>query len=262
MSRTFTPYERTHLARHGISEQLLTDSGTIPVEYVTGHVDFAGLTFAVTPEVLIPRVESEELVVMASEWAQELAQQLQTPVTIADVGTGSGALGLSIWHDLTQKKVPHTVWLSDVSPAALAVAIENQRRLQQVVALAEGLHPQPVTFLESDLLTAYPPTWKADVIVANLPYIPESRLRHLPESVRTHEPLQALNGGHDGLRLISQLLDQAHHRLHAHGTLFLEVDDTHTQRALSQLHPGWDLTLLMDQSGRNRFAMAQPLPIA
>jgi release factor glutamine methyltransferase len=261
MARTLTPYERTHLARYGVSEQAVTDQH-IPVEYVTRAVTFGGLELTVTPDVLIPRVETEELVELVVAHVQAKATHLSSVPVIADVGTGSGAIGLSIWHHLNQQRIAHQLWLSDLSPAAVKVATDNYHQLQNRYSVSKqetlpSASTAPVTILESNLLAAFPEGWRAHIIVANLPYIPHSRLAHLPVSVVQHEPLLALDGGADGLRLIKQLLEQARTRLHPDGTVFLEIDDTHTQRALEQLETGWEVTVLSDQAGRNRFAIAR-----
>lgn len=258
MPREFSPYERTHLARYNVPHHQLLFAGSTPVEYLSGWVEFGGLEFEVSPDVLIPRVDSEELVRLAVTHLHELSDHHEHPLMIADVGTGSGALGLSIWHQLNQLGVKHTLLASDISALATAVATRNHQRLSAQAHLKTAQPQGPVAIFTSDLLDKYPTDWRGDVIVANLPYIPQSRLAHLPSSVRHHEPPLALDGGTDGLRLIARLLNQARSHIQPHGLLLLEIDDTHTQRALNHLHPDWEITILTDHSGRNRYAIAQP----
>ncbi len=191
------------------------------MEYVTGHVEFRDLDFLVNPSVLIPRLESEKLVQLALEHVQ--TQVLEHPA-IADIGTGSGCLGLSLASALQKQQTPYTLYLSDISPSALSTAREN----------AERLLPSPVNlfFQESDLLDNYPHV-KFDIILANLPYIPSDNIPALPHSVKDFEPLSALDGGHDGAVFINRLLKQIPHFLSTKGVALFEIDDTQTINTFS-----------------------------
>lgn len=169
-----------------------------PLAYIRGWQEFYGRRFHVTPDVLIPRPESETII--------ELLKQLSAPLsgTLIDVGTGSGALGITI-----QKEFPKLqVALSDISPAALKVAERNSQELQAKISL-----------VQSDLLQATP---HADIIVANLPYVDPTWQRS-PET--QFEPALALFAKDAGLELIFRLIEQAASaKLASHGFLFLEAD--------------------------------------
>lgn len=146
-----------------------------PVQYVIGHAAFYGLELAVTPDVLIPRPETEEVV----EQALGLLRTAEAP-WVLDVGTGSGAIALAVKHERPDAEVLAV----DVSPGALAVAAGNAERL--------GLD---VSFVEADALRPafadeVPPTF--DLLISNPPYIPEGERPGLQREVRDHEPGQAL----------------------------------------------------------------------
>ncbi len=222
--RHWTPYEKTQLSRAGLSHLLVEITDEAPVEYLIGQVDFCGWNVRVSPAVLIPRVETEDLVAFCFAEVQKLTRQ-KNPLSVVEVGTGSGAIGLSLWRNLTQKHLNNSceIYLSDLSQDALLVAeknlaflkieldVENAPQLQQMDLLSEWPHEKPI-----------------DLLIANLPYIPSARLETLGESVRKHEPMLALDGGEDGLKLIKKLLQQAESLLSKAGVIWLEVDDTHS----------------------------------
>lgn len=184
-------------------EQLLTRRlRREPLAYLFGRKEFYGRGFIVTKDVLVPRPETEALV--------ELAKQHHLGGTVLDVGTGSGALGLTLWHELPDI----TLTASDLSPDALAVAAKNAR----------ALGVKPVTFVTSDLLDHWVDSGAVgsfDVIAANLPYVDKTWERS-PET--SHEPAMALFAAEGGLALIRQLIDQAPAVLSPGGHLLLEAD--------------------------------------
>ncbi|WP_334072226.1 MULTISPECIES: peptide chain release factor N(5)-glutamine methyltransferase [Paenibacillus] len=152
-----------------------------PAQYIIGEQDFYGLTFKVTPAVLIPRPETELLVEAIVQAADRLwpggAPQA------ADIGTGSGAIAAALAH----LRPSWSISASDISPEALAVARENVRRLGLAVAFKQGNLLEP--FAGEPL----------DIVVSNPPYIPAVTIAHLQPEVRDHEPRGALDGGPDGL---------------------------------------------------------------
>jgi len=163
-----------------------------PLAYILGRREFYGLTFEVGPGVLVPRPETETLVEAALAAIREHPNARRV-VRVADVGTGSGAIGVSIAkHAVTAK-----VFALDASTEALAIAGKNARRLGVL---------ERVVLLAGDLLEAV--SEPLDVVVANLPYIPTSEVEALPEVIRTHEPLLAIDGGEDGLELYRRLFEQ------------------------------------------------------
>ena len=174
-----------------------------PLQYLTGHQEFFKLDFAVTPEVLIPRPESEAIV----EVALELLPR-DRPSRFADVGTGSGCLAISILHELT-----HASGIAiDVSPAALNIARGNAKRHGVIDHLQ---------LIESDLFSAVAADEQFDLIVSNPPYVPDDDIDSLQREVR-YEPRSALAGGSDGLDVIRRLLREAPPRLQARGHLVFE----------------------------------------
>ena len=177
----------------------------VPIAYIIGHKEFYGHRFKVTTATLIPRPESETLLELLAEALPSNERLIpEHPLRLIDVGTGSGALGISA-------KLAHPeldVTLSDVSRHALTVAEDN----------ADILHAD-VTLLQSDLLTSYP--FVADIIVANLPYVDISWERS-PET--DHEPASALFAQNGGLALIFELIIQTKEKLSRGGKLILEAD--------------------------------------
>jgi len=172
-----------------------------PTAYITEHREFYGLDFYVNSSVLIPRPESELLVEKALELAQE-----RTVSTIVDIGTGCGAIAVSLALNL-----PHTrIYATDISADALEIALANCR--------THGVTDR-VCLLKGDMLSPLPEP--VDLIVANLPYV---RKAELPE-VNTHnfEPSLALNGGTDGLDKIRRLCSRIDGKLRSGGSLLLEI---------------------------------------
>ena len=176
--------------------------GGIPVAYLRGMREFHGLAFSVDERVLIPRPETELLVDLAVDRVRHLLTRAprpagSQPIRVWDVGTGSGAIAVAIAVALRQGGYLDEVRLtaSDVSAEALAVAVEN--------AVAHGVADR-IELILADLLVASP-ALPADVLVANLPYVPSEVIPTLTPDVRA-EPALALDGGTDGLDLVRRLL--------------------------------------------------------
>jgi len=245
---SLSPYQQTQLARYGNPRQLSDQELTqLPVEYATGRAEFCGLPLHVSPQVLIPRIETEELVELVLQAVNEQLSSYQTQsiLRIAEVGTGSGAISLVLAKHLAPFSKKIMISAGDISPAALAIARKNQ---------AEFLTTQdvPVQFIESDLVHSMP--GKFHLIVANLPYIPSARVAHLDPLVKNHEPHLALDGGSQGLTQIYRLLDQAITHLYPGGIVFLEIDDTHSLVDFRQFGQYFEITVFQDSFGKNRFA--------
>ncbi len=246
MIRKLSPYEKTHLHRFGKGDINIADYGEMPVEYITGQVEFDGQVFEVNKDVLIPRVETEEFVILALE---KIAETNKRDLIIADVGCGSGAIGISVWLKLPKKGVAAQLYLSDISAKAVEVAQKNVANL-----IGEN---ESVKIFKSDLLKNYPEEVKFDLIMANLPYIPSGRVAILDEAVRKYEPHLALDGGSDGLKYIKQLVIQAQGKLNPGGVIILEVDYTHDEEFLRKKLELDDLKLetKQDQFRRMRFVV-------
>ena len=178
----------------------------VPVAYLVGKREFYSLSFRVTPDVLIPRPETEFVVVAVLDAVKEIPNQ---PL-VADVGTGSGAIAVAIAKHAPQAQVIAI----DISPAALAVARENAAAHQ----VAERIE-----FFEGDLLASVPKSPRFTVIASNPPYIGEGEIGTLSASVINHEPRQALIAGPTGTETIERLIPQAAERLLPGGSLILEI---------------------------------------
>jgi release factor glutamine methyltransferase len=175
-----------------------------PIQYITGETEFYGLPFRVTPDVLIPRPETEHLV----EKVVELVASFHAP-RIVDVGTGSGAIAVSIAHDWPEAEITAI----DLSPAALEVARGNAERF----GCADCIR-----FLQGDLLTPVAGE-RFEIIVSNPPYVPETDRATLAVEVRDHEPALALFAGLDGLAIYRRLIPQAFAALTPGGFFALEI---------------------------------------
>ncbi len=179
-----------------------------PVAYLVGRREFYSLSLRVTPDVLIPRPETELLVVTLLDLVKVMPAE-RTFVTALDVGTGSGCIPIAALKHAPRLKFTAV----DVSPAALDVAAKNAAQ-HQVADRA--------TFLESDLLSAVPPG-QFDFIVSNPPYVTTAEMASLPVDILKHEPHLALEGGASGTDIIARLIPQAAERLVPHGHLLMEI---------------------------------------
>ncbi len=250
MTRQLSPYEETHLRRFGAATIDLAKCGEMPVEYITGKVEFGGKVFDINDQVLIPRVETELLVELGLSRveAKAAAKPSQPAPTIADLGTGSGVIGISLASLLLEKGLAGKFWLSDLSAPAITLAQHNWQQL-----IGDQLSAE---FLVSDLLKEFPTDLKFDLILANLPYIPSDRIPYLESSVKDYEPHLALDGGEDGLKYIRELLIQAPPHLQLNSEIWLEIDYLHSHTFLIQQLPLTDFKLHIhqDQFKKTRFA--------
>lgn len=224
-SRKFESYVRRRLAHE-------------PVPYITRHKEFFGLDFEVTPAALIPRPETETLVELVIAFVRK--RYPGAPCAIADIGTGSGIIAVSLAHELPNA----TITATDTAPAALDLA----RRNAEHHGVAER-----ITFLEGDLLE--PVKQPVEVIAANLPYVTTADWEALPPEIREHEPRSALDGGPDGLHIVERLLAAAPACLRPGGALFEEIGDEHGPRAaeMARRHfPDAEVRVERDLAGRDR----------
>lgn len=207
--------------------------GGEPSAYITGHREFYGLDFAVDSSVLIPRPESELLVEMALNMAK------QRPIaTIAEIGTGSGAIAISLALKLQQAKI----YATDISSAALKVALGNCQK--------HGVTNR-IYLLEGDMLDPLPEP--VDLLIANLPYVREDELSQV--NTLPFEPSLALNGGTDGLEKINRLCNGIGDKLRPGGCLLLEIGEGQGEAvatSLSNLFPSAEIEVTPDLSGIER----------
>ena len=218
-----------------------------PLQHIVGSTSFCGLDFAVTPDVLIPRPETELLAERAWEHLQRLeGQPSAQPPSVLDVGTGSGCLAIN----LATRCPGTTVRAVDISEPALAVAVSNAKRH----GVSNRIH-----FNRSDLFATLPNELRFDLIVSNPPYIPTAELQTLQPEVRNFDPGSALDGGIDGLAFYRLLASEAPAYLKSQGTLMAEFghDQAEPIAHLFRL-AGWTVDeLARDLAGNLRIIIAR-----
>ena len=230
------PLEPAELARY--REAIKQRVQRVPVAYIIGEKEFMGLTFKVTEDTLVPRPDTEILVQAAVE---RLRARGEAP-RFADIGTGSGAICLSVLHFLPKAQAD-TV---DISPAARAVAEENAAALEVA---------SRVTFHTGDLLT--PLAGSYDAILSNPPYIPDDDIAALAPEVRLKEPHTALAGGKDGLDFYRRLTADAPAHLKDGGFLAVEVGIHQAAPVAALAAPSFSRTeILKDYAGIERVVIA------
>jgi release factor glutamine methyltransferase len=238
----------------------------VPTQHLTGHQEFWGLDFEVTPDVLIPRPETEHVIEIALErlgiGPDAGSPRRKMEFRIADVGTGSGCIAISLAHELPAAQIIAT----DISAAALEAARRNASRHGAASRidfvecnLLDSLHHQsPVTSHTSPTLSASQAP-QLDLIASNPPYIGRQEAATLPREVREHEPEVALFGGETGTEIYAPLIAQAATLLKPGGILVLELGHNsakHVSRLLDA--PEWTSVAITDDlAGIARVASAQ-----
>ncbi len=217
-----------------------------PVAYLVEQKEFFSLSFAITPDVLIPRPETEQLVVETLDRARKY--NTHGNLLIADIGTGSGIVAISLAKHLPQANILAV----DISPKAIAVAVANAESL--------GVASQ-IEFFEGDLLTPIASRGPFDFIVSNPPYIGLSERDSLPVSVGKFEPEVALfSTGPVGTEIIERLAQEALRVLRPGGFLLFELSPLIADqvRAILKAQTGWHQTAIKkDLSSKDRIAIAQ-----
>ena len=220
-----------------LSSQTLSDINKLlerrlkrePISYILQNREFFGLSFIIKPGVMVPRQETETLV----EQTLNECRRYSKPV-IVDVGTGSGVISISLAINVPNAQI----YGIDLSTRALDVAREN-------VTIHQVNHQ--VTLLKGDVLDRFQK--RADLIVANMPYLTDSQMKSLQPEIRCYEPDQALRGGKYGLELIFRLLEQSIDHVKNGGTILLEIDP-HQRRSLIHkirgLLPGVSISIVKD----------------
>jgi release factor glutamine methyltransferase len=204
-------------------EVIAQRSAGVPSQYITGHQEFWGLDFVVSPAVLIPRPETEHLV----ETVLELARGIPAP-RIVDVGTGSGCIALALAHELKSAQV----YAADLSVDALEIARANAARLQ-----LDGR----VKILQSNVLEALAGGDNFDFVVSNPPYVGKSEADKVQRSVFEFEPRMAVFSGESGLDVIRPLIEQGHIALKPGGWVGIEIGYSMRDMVLELLDPTmWD----------------------
>ena len=231
------------LTQHEVSryDQALDKRSTgIPAQYITGHQEFWGMDFIVSPAVLIPRPETEHLV----ETVLPLARGLTKP-RIVDVGTGSGCIALALASELDSVEIHAT----DISPAALEIARVNAARFQL---------QDRVQFHEANLLAGLEPE-SFDFILSNPPYVGRSEEDQVQLEVRKFEPPQAVFAGETGMEVIVRLIPQAQQALKPGGWLIMEISGTIAHQVEDVLARWGDVSLIKDLQQIPRVAVARKI---
>jgi len=207
-----------------------------PTQYITGHQEFYGREFRVTPDVLIPRPETEHLI-------QTSLARVRRGDVVWDVGTGSGAIAITLALETKAR-----VFAIDISTSALGVAAANARRLSATVS-----------FLAGDLVDAVG-SESIDVLVSNPPYVPKADHPALQREVRDYEPHLALFAGPAGLDIYERLITDAPRVLRSGGWLLLELGYNSLEPVRGMLGTGWgEITVEQDLAGLPRVLAARLL---
>jgi release factor glutamine methyltransferase len=244
----------------------------VPAQYITGHQEFWGLDFIVSPAVLIPRPETEHLVeavleLLSGTRSEQSQEQSQEPragapaphdLRIVDVGTGSGAIALALAKELPTAEIHAT----DISPEALEVARANAARYEltsriefHLADLMSGFHPSAPN-AGAPGTPGLPPA-SFDFVVSNPPYVGDSEEESVQLEVRKFEPGNAVFAGPTGVEVIERLIPQAREALRPGGWLVFEISGTIADRVRSLLS-GWDeVAIRNDLQGIARVAIAR-----
>ena len=216
----------------------------IPIQYMIGYEMFYGRSFFVNEEVLIPRPETEELIVGVLERIERHFGDEK--LHVADIGTGSGAISITL---ALENKNLH-VYTVDIAQESIEVAKENAKALG-----AE------VTFYHGDLLSPFHKTGqKLDVVVSNPPYIPEEDWHGLSPVVKEHEPKRALVGGEDGLDFYRRFMEELPNVLQKKAIVAFEIgvgQGEDVKRLLQQAFPHAHVEVVFDINGKDRMVFAE-----
>ena len=222
-------------------DYLAQRSRGIPAQYITGHQEFWGMDFIVSPAVLIPRPETEHVI----ETVLACVGRLSSPVKlrIVDAGTGSGCIAVALAKELPQAEIHAT----DISAVALEIARANAARLQL---------ESRIQFRERDLLSGFEKNF-FDFVVSNPPYVGESEEDSVQLDVRKFEPRTAVFAGPKGVEVIERLIPQARDALKPAGWLVMEISGTIAAR-VKELLAGWNnVQITNDLQGIERVVSAQ-----
>ena len=205
-----------------------------PLQYIEEYVPFYSISLKVDERCLIPRPETEFLIELIKD-------NIKSPNKILDVGTGSGCIALMMKSLFPDSEVTGI----DVSKDAIELAKENAK-----------LNSLDVLFFESNLLENVQEK-DHDLVIANLPYIPTENLNELDREVIDYEPLSALNGGVDGLEIISKLIKEIEDKQYKNINLFLEIDSRKSAETLELLKDWDEVKLFQDLAEKDRYVFAK-----
>ncbi|MBM79910.1 MAG: protein-(glutamine-N5) methyltransferase, release factor-specific [Planctomycetaceae bacterium] len=216
-----------------------------PVAYLVGYREFYSLEFEVNKDVLIPRPDTETIVLELLEIAKTMASP-----KIVDVCTGSGCIAISVAvnHDTAE------VVATELHDVALQIAVQNSEKHEV---------SDRIEFLKGDLLSCIKPEQQFDIVASNPPYVATADIETLEPTVREHEPHTALDGGADGTRYISRLITDAPNYLKDGGYLMLEMGSEQAGMVCELIDENGqfsDAQILTDLAGRSRVACARKKP--
>ena len=253
-------------------EAVAQRSTGMPSQYITGHQEFWGLDFLVTPAVLIPRPETEHVVETVLELGREAQQRSSVKLSIADVGTGSGCIALALANELPLAEI----YATDISSEALEIARANAARLQlasrvqflhcdvlEAIAgpsvILSGASPPSADERSRKTPILVPALSDLDFVVSNPPYVAYREADKVQKSVREFEPLHAVFAGVDGLDVISRLVEQAQMALKPGGWLAVEIGYSMREQVVALLQPtAWqDVRVVPDLQGIPRVIVAE-----
>lgn len=219
-----------------------------PLQYITGVQEFWSLDFMVDPRVLIPRPETELLVEQAIALFKIASEQDKHPIKILDMGTGSGALAVTLAKEIKNARI----WASDISPEAIEVARLNAEKhdVLDQIEFREGDLWQP---LKEQELTF-------EIVVSNPPYVSVEEYNGLPPEVRDYEPRLALDGREGGMYYIRKVIEGCQIFLNPGGWMLLEMAPIQTEEAIKRirtLDTFHEITRIKDYSHQYRIVCAQ-----
>lgn len=204
----------------------------IPIAYIFGKTNFYGYDFKVSPDVLIPRMDTEVLV----EAVCKHISKCKKPVSVLDIGTGSGVIAITINKETGAKCIG-----SDISEKAIEIAKENAKELDS-----------DVEFRLSDLFKELSDV-KVDIIVSNPPYIETGVIRSLDKEVSGNEPILALDGGDDGLYFYRKIVSESRNHLNENGRIYFEIGFNQSRSVVSLMQEDFeDIAVLKDYGGQDR----------
>lgn len=223
----------------------------VPLDKLIGYTDFMNAKILFSKSVMTPRQETEFL-------AERIIKDIRSknhrvseyPVSVLDLCTGSGCLGISI-----AMSVSCNMTMSDISPRAIAVAKKNLK-INNTLFREKKLPPVFANFIVSDLFKKVPYTY--DIIVCNPPYIRSTDLKKLEIEVRDFDPILALDGGKDGLKFYKEIIAQIDKHLNVGGTLYFEVGYDQAEQVSKYLEKKFDdIQIVKDLAGIDRFVIAK-----
>ena len=246
-----------------------------PIAYLVGHKEFFGYDFIVNKNVLIPRPESEWLVEQAIQFIKSKVSKVNKETNILDIGTGSGCIIISLAKELEKLttydlRLTTKLYASDISPKALAVAKKNAKKLlfeddareldngsRLRLSAEQAGSNNSIKFIHSDLFTNHLLHKKFNLIIANLPYVPEQNGSRIPgRGSIDFEPKDSIYAQNNGTAIIKKFLKEAKKYLASYGIILLELDPRNAEELFkytAKIYPQSKVELKKDLAGHDRY---------